>query len=164
LSREVGAGFYASVWGPLPFAFASVPPEKVTIYRLVSTADLTLVTSDRDDLDCASHESVQSFHCAFTDQLARWRGDERNTLQPVCTTDGRRYLVPGLFAEPAIRVRYQSEVPTLPRERHKRFTAECQIRVIGTLAGVRTRWLVGSTWSDPEEIEVGTISNCTVEG
>jgi hypothetical protein len=55
-------------------------------------------------------------------------------------------------------------VPDLPRERRKRFTAECQVRVIGTLAGVRTRWLADSTWSDPEQIEVGTISNCSVDG
>jgi 4-amino-4-deoxy-L-arabinose transferase-like glycosyltransferase len=33
-SREVGAGFYASVWGPLPFAFDSVPPETVLVFRL----------------------------------------------------------------------------------------------------------------------------------
>jgi 4-amino-4-deoxy-L-arabinose transferase-like glycosyltransferase len=34
LSQEVGAGFYASVWGPLPFAFDSVPPETVLVFRL----------------------------------------------------------------------------------------------------------------------------------
>ena len=27
-----GAGFYASVWGPLPFAFGHVPPEVVAVY------------------------------------------------------------------------------------------------------------------------------------
>ena len=34
LSREVGAGFYASVWGPLPFAFGRVPAETVLVFRL----------------------------------------------------------------------------------------------------------------------------------
>jgi len=34
LSQDVGAGFYASVWGPLPFAFDSVPPETVLVFRL----------------------------------------------------------------------------------------------------------------------------------
>src|ERR1035437_2883605 len=33
-SKEVGAGFYASLWGPLPFAFGSVPPETVLVYVL----------------------------------------------------------------------------------------------------------------------------------
>lgn len=34
LSRAVGAGFHASTWGPLPFAFNSVSPEKILIYRI----------------------------------------------------------------------------------------------------------------------------------
>lgn len=29
-----GAGFYASVWGPLPFSFGPVPPERYSIVRL----------------------------------------------------------------------------------------------------------------------------------
>ncbi|HZL44249.1 MAG TPA: glycosyltransferase family 39 protein [Verrucomicrobiae bacterium] len=31
-SKEVGAGFQASVWGPLPFGFGPVPPERVLVY------------------------------------------------------------------------------------------------------------------------------------
>src|SRR5208282_1012036 len=31
-SEDVGAGFYSSVPGPLPFAFGRVPPEKVIVY------------------------------------------------------------------------------------------------------------------------------------
>jgi 4-amino-4-deoxy-L-arabinose transferase-like glycosyltransferase len=164
LSREVGAGFYASVWGPLPFSFASVPPEKVTVYHLMPSADITLVTSDRTDLDCTSQTGIQSFHCGFTDETALWQGEEQYKLQPVYTIDRRLYLVPGLFYNPAIRARYQSELPDKPREQLKRFTADCQLRVIGTLAGVRTRWVDGGTWSAPQEIEVGTLSNCRIEG
>jgi hypothetical protein len=29
-----GAGFYSSVWGPLPFAFGRVPPEEARVYQL----------------------------------------------------------------------------------------------------------------------------------
>jgi 4-amino-4-deoxy-L-arabinose transferase-like glycosyltransferase len=32
-SEDVGAGFYSSVVGPLPFAFGQVPPERVLVYR-----------------------------------------------------------------------------------------------------------------------------------
>jgi hypothetical protein len=32
MSSTVGAGFYANIWGPLPFAIGAVPPEKYTIY------------------------------------------------------------------------------------------------------------------------------------
>jgi 4-amino-4-deoxy-L-arabinose transferase-like glycosyltransferase len=31
-SRDVGAGFYASAWGPLPFAFGEVPGDRVLLY------------------------------------------------------------------------------------------------------------------------------------
>ena len=37
MSKPLGAGFYSSVWGPLPLAFGRVPPEDADIYRAVST-------------------------------------------------------------------------------------------------------------------------------
>ena len=33
-NTATGAGFYASVWGPLPFAFGRVPPEGASVYVL----------------------------------------------------------------------------------------------------------------------------------
>ena len=36
MNRSVGAGFYAAMWGPLPFVFGSVPPEKVSVYTFKS--------------------------------------------------------------------------------------------------------------------------------
>jgi len=38
MSQPLGAGFYASVWGPLPFAFGTAPPERYLIARLVPLA------------------------------------------------------------------------------------------------------------------------------
>jgi 4-amino-4-deoxy-L-arabinose transferase-like glycosyltransferase len=32
---EVGSGFYASLWGPLPFAFGAVPPERYHVLTLL---------------------------------------------------------------------------------------------------------------------------------
>jgi hypothetical protein len=32
MNKTTGAGFYASVWGPLPFVFGRVPPEVVFVY------------------------------------------------------------------------------------------------------------------------------------
>jgi 4-amino-4-deoxy-L-arabinose transferase-like glycosyltransferase len=34
MEQASGAGFYSSVWGPLPFAFGHVPPEYVRVYEL----------------------------------------------------------------------------------------------------------------------------------
>jgi hypothetical protein len=36
-SGQVGAGFHASVFGPLPFAFGRVPPESVLVYVIKPT-------------------------------------------------------------------------------------------------------------------------------
>jgi 4-amino-4-deoxy-L-arabinose transferase-like glycosyltransferase len=163
-SREAGAGFYASVWGPLPFAFTRVPPEKVAVFRLLPSADITLVTADRADLDCAAEASIEGFHCGFASATTPWQADESVRLQPVYTWDRRLYLVPGLFAEPAISARYQTESPDKPRDQLKRFTANCRLRVIGPLARVRTRWEKSGTWSDPQDIPVGVISGCIIDG
>jgi len=34
MNETAGAGFYGSLWGPLPFAFGGVPPESVFVYVL----------------------------------------------------------------------------------------------------------------------------------
>jgi 4-amino-4-deoxy-L-arabinose transferase-like glycosyltransferase len=34
MNETAGAGFYSSVWGPLPFAFGRVPPESADVYQL----------------------------------------------------------------------------------------------------------------------------------
>ena len=36
LSVARGAGFYASLWGPLPFTFGPVPPERYTVVQIVA--------------------------------------------------------------------------------------------------------------------------------
>jgi len=162
LNGQVGAGFYVSSWGPLPFSFVEVPPERVNIYHLVSGADITLVTADRADLDCASPESIEGFRCGFADETTRLETPEQKRLQPVYTRSHRLLLVPGVFVEPAIGARYQAEVPSKPRDQLKRFTADCHLRVLGKLAGVRTRWAVGGTWTDRQDIEVGVISDCAI--
>ena len=162
LNGEVGAGFYVSSWGPLPFSFVKVPPERVNIYHLGSSADVTLVTADRADLDCASPESISGFRCGFANETTRLETPEQNRLQPVYTRNHRLLLVPGVFVEPAISARYQSEVPSKPRDQLKRFTADCRLRVVGKLAGVRTRWSVGGPWTDRQDIDVGVISDCAI--
>ena len=33
MSQETGAGFYSNVWGPLPWVFARIPPERYLVFR-----------------------------------------------------------------------------------------------------------------------------------
>ena len=145
------------------FATRRISPNAAAILRTAS-ADITLVTSDRSDVACVSLKGFQGYYCGFSTEIVNWQGDEQNKLAPYYTVDRHQYLIPGLFLEPAIRARYQSEPPNKPREQLKRFTAHCQIKIIGKLAGVRTHWLTNSAWGNPEDIEVGTISGCKIEG
>jgi hypothetical protein len=60
------------------------------------------------------------------------------------------YLVPGLFTQPAVQERYKTDPPEgKERDRLKRFTAKCNLKIIGKLGGVRVRWLATGTWSAP---------------
>ena len=145
------------------FATRRISPNAAALLRTTS-ADITLVTADRTDLGCVSLKGIQGYYCGFSTEIVNWQGDEQNKLAPYYTLDRHQYLIPGLFLEPAIRDRYQSELPNKPREQLKRFTAHCQIKIIGKLAGVRTHWVAKGAWGNPEDIEVGTISGCKIEG
>jgi len=145
------------------FATRRISPNAAAILR-TTPADITLVTSDRTDVACVSQKGLQGYYCGFSTEIINWQGDEQNKLAPFYTVDRHQYLIPGLFLEPAIRARYQSEPLNKPREQLKRFTARCQIKIIGKLAGVRTHWVANTAWGNPEDIEVGTVSGCKIEG
>jgi hypothetical protein len=129
-----------------------------------ATVDITLVTADRTDAECVAVNGLDDFHCRLIDENTNWEGEERNLLKPCYTLDRHLYLVPGLFLEPAIRMRYKTEIPKKPRDQLNRFTAHCQIKVVGKLLGVRTHWSANAAWSAPTEAEVGLVSNCTIDG
>jgi hypothetical protein len=38
------------------------------------------------------------------------------------------------------------------------------LKIVGKVGGVRVRWLTTGAWSNPDEVEVATPSNCKVEG
>jgi hypothetical protein len=145
------------------FATRRISPNAAAILRTAS-ADITLVTADRTDLGCVSRQGIQGYYCGFSTEIVNWQGEEKNKLAPYYTLDRHQYLIPGLFLEPAILARYQSELPNKPREQLRRFTAHCQIKIVGKLAGVRTHWQVNTAWGNPEDIEVGTVSGCKIDG
>jgi hypothetical protein len=127
-------------------------------------ADITLITSDRADVDCSAATGINAYRCGFSDENMPWHGDEQNKLKPFYTTDRHLYLIPGLFQAPALQERFKSEPPDKPRDMLKRFTAKCNLKVAGKVGGVRVRWLSTGAWSNPEEVEVATVIDCKVEG
>jgi 4-amino-4-deoxy-L-arabinose transferase-like glycosyltransferase len=48
LQVQAGAGFYSSIWGPMPFVFGPVPPEKYGIWRLRLSGDASPLPKDID--------------------------------------------------------------------------------------------------------------------
>lgn len=128
-------------------------------------ADITLITSDRNDVDCSAPAGVGSYRCGFADDNQPAQGDEANKLKPFYTTDRHLYLISGLFLNQAVQDRFKSEPPEgKPRDQLKRFTARCNLKVIGKVANVKVRWLSTANWSNPEEVEAATVVDCKVEG
>jgi hypothetical protein len=127
-------------------------------------ADITLITSDRADVDCSASTGIEPYRCGFSDENMPWHGDEKNKLKPFYTTDRHLYLIPGLFLQPALEARFKAEPPDKPRDLLKRFTAKCHLKIGGKVGGARVRWLSTGAWSNPEEIEVATVMDCKVEG
>ena len=127
-------------------------------------ADITLITSDRADVDCSAATGIDPYRCGFSDENMPWHGDEKNKLKPFYTTDRHLYLIPGLFLSPALETRFKSEPPDKPRDLLKRFTAKCNLKIAGKVGGVRVRWLATGAWSNPEEVEIATVIDCKVEG
>jgi hypothetical protein len=130
----------------------------------VVNADITLLTSDKNDVDCAAPKGVDAYHCGFTDPKAPFQVDEAKKLRPYFTVDRRLFLVPGLFQQPALDQRVQSEPPNKPRDQLKRFTARCKLKLMGELDNVRYRWTQTADWSAPAKVQVAEPSDCKIEG
>lgn len=43
LNDKIGAGFYSDIWGPLPYAFGAVPPERFDIYTVIGRGTASAV-------------------------------------------------------------------------------------------------------------------------
>ena len=82
-------------------------------------AEITLVTSDRDDLACASDKAVGSYRCEFRAPGTPWPDAFApvDKLAGYFTLDRKLYVIPGLFEQPAIAKRYaEDEQRHLARE------------------------------------------------
>jgi hypothetical protein len=159
----IGLGVAAVVIIGAALAMQRTPQEPSTPGSTVA-ADITLITSDRADVDCAAATGIGEFRCGFSDENMPWNGDEVKKLKPFYTTDRHLYLIPGLFMNPALQDRYKAEPPNKPRDQLKRFTAKCNLKIAGKVGGTRVRWLASGTWSNPEEVEVATVVDCKVDG
>ena len=128
-------------------------------------APITLVTSDREDLACGFGGSVGRYRCAFDANGKPWPNPPTaaDRLAPYYTTDRQLYLIPGLFEQPALARRYESESPaTVPRDKQRRFVARCEVRILEKVDRFKTRWLASGGFNDSDAAWVAEPVNCTV--
>jgi hypothetical protein len=146
-------------------------PRRLGAGRTVDVA-ITLVTADTRDLACASDEAVGGARCLYDAKgnprdglpVGDDAGRSAEVLAPYMTTDNVLFLVPGLFAEPAIAKRFAEEPPTVGRDRLKRFTARCSMKIEGRARDVAVRWEPTAAFGpQPDGAWVGRVSGCSID-
>lgn len=136
----------------------------------VVTARITLVSSDREDLSCASGKAFGRLRCEFQASGDPWPEPPapRDTLAPYLTVSRGMYLIPALFAQPALAARYAQESgKTMPRDELPRFVARCELRLLERLEAVdgpRVRWTRDGTWGEGANAWVAEPISCRIEG
>jgi hypothetical protein len=128
-------------------------------------ATVSLVTTDRDDLACASGETFGPYRCGFRAPGSPWPTPPARAalLAAYYTVNQQLLVVPGLFEQPAVAARYAAEQPRgLPRDLRPRFIATCRFELLGELRHFQTRWLRTGGWNDQHEGWVAVPSDCRV--
>ena len=113
-----------------------------------------LVSTDKQDLACASGGDVKGFHCGFESQGKRWTksdpADEKKTLRPYSTTTGINFLAAGVWSDPAL----SGELPKT------RFAVTCKLNVAGKMPRADVRWHEGEGWNSVNDWYTGDVSVC----
>jgi hypothetical protein len=128
-------------------------------------ATVNLVTTDRDDLACASARTMDRTRCEFRAPGIPWPDPPARAerLAAYFTTEQQLLVIPGLFEQPAIAARYAAEEPAhLPRDLRRRFVATCRFTLAGELRDFQTRWLRTGGWNRQDEAWVAVPSDCRV--
>ncbi|HEY6476171.1 MAG TPA: hypothetical protein VI456_06280 [Polyangia bacterium] len=128
-------------------------------------ASINLVTTDRDDLACASGQALGSYRCGFRAPGSPWPTPpaRADLLAAYYSVNQQLLVIPGLFEQPAVSARYAAEAARgLPRDLRPRFVATCRFELVGELRHFETRWLRTGGWNKQDEAWVAVPSNCRV--
>lgn len=136
--------------------------------------DLTVVTGDMARLTCASDKEFEGTHCALhADKKMPFQrpegepidNDLQNVIQPYRTlAHNTLVLVSGLWAQPEVALRVHQEPPkVLPVKRQARFTALCQVTILGKLDEVGVRWEPDQQWYSEKNVAVARAESCHIQ-
>jgi len=120
-------------------------------------APITLVPTDAHELACALEQQVDRYSCAFVRDEEASGASEANTLIPVLTTDRTPFLIPGLFAEAAIRGHLTTAPP------RQRFTADCELKLVKRVDAYGVRFRTGDPWGSAGPAWVAVPVSCHVQ-
>ena len=126
---------------------------------------INLVTTDRDDLACASDQAFGPYRCGFRAPGKPWPAPpaRADLLAAYYSVNQQLLVIPGLFEQPEVAARYAAEEPRgLPRQLRPRFVATCRFELRGELHHFETRWLRAGGWNRQDEAWVAVPSNCRV--
>lgn len=117
--------------------------------------DVTLVSTDRQELACASGTELKGLHCGFESQGKRWSksdpNDDKKTLRPYSTTNGINFLGAGLWTDPGLA---DGKLPTT------RFAVKCKLNVAGKMPRADVRWREGESFNSVTDWFAGSVSDC----
>ena len=128
-------------------------------------ASISLVTSDQEDLACASDRSFGRYRCEFRAPGERWPAPPAPAEQMAAyyTTEQRLFVIPGLFQQPAVAARYAAEAPrNLPRDQRPRFSVHCRLKLVQQLYNFQARWLARGDWGPEDHAWVAVASDCSI--
>lgn len=139
--------------GPL-FLVRGTPASPGDVVR----APITLVPADREDLACAAAEPVGPYRCKFQFPDVPWESpiDDEHSLVPCMTTQRTPFLIAALFSTPAIRQRTETAA------RHARFTADCELKLLGRVTDYWLRYKARSPMDPGPAAWAAEAVDCTV--
>jgi hypothetical protein len=126
---------------------------------------ISLVTSDHDDLACASEQAFGRYRCEFRAPGVPWPDPPApaDRLAGYYTTEQKLYVIPGLFEQPVLAARYAAEEPhKVPRDQRPRFSAACQLKVTDQMHNFQTRWVKNGDWGHQDGAPVAIASDCRI--
>ena len=129
-------------------------------------AAITLVTTDHDDLACASDKAVGQYRCEFRAPGTPWPNAPApaDRLAGYYTVEQKLYVIPGLFEQPALAKRYADEEQRhIPHDQRPRFVATCQLKLVDHLKDFQTRWIKDGGWNHQDDAWVATPSDCRIQ-
>ncbi len=126
--------------------------------------EITVVTTDWNNLACMMEGDIKGRHCGFTapnkatDGAKNAREDDK-LLQPFSTTDHANFLASGFFMQPELKEKLDKENWDTPSPR---FNVTCKLVVEGRAKAAKVQWKQGDGWGPGDNWPVGEVKECKI--